>query len=42
MFLIFRENSARMYFSKNKIEEGIDALTKIAKLNGKLEEFKEK
>ena len=42
MFLIFGENSARMYFSKNKIEEGIDALTKIAKLNGKLEEFKEK
>ena len=42
MFLIFGKNSARMYFSKNKIEEGMNVLTQIAQFNGKLEEFKEK
>ena len=42
MFLIVGENSARMYFSKNKNEEAIEVLRKIAAFNGKLEEFQEK
>ena len=42
LFFIFGKNSARMYFSKNEIEEGMNILTKIAEFNGKLEEFKEK
>ena len=41
LFLIFGRNYERM-FSKNKIVYGLDVLTKISKLNGKLEEFKEK
>lgn len=39
---IVGENSARMYFSKNKTEEAIDTLRRIAAFNGKLEEFEEK
>ena len=42
MFFIVGENSARMYFSKNKTEEAIDTLRRIAAFNGKLEEFEEK
>ena len=42
MIIIFGKNSARMYFSKNKIEEGMEVLRKIASFNGKLEEFEEK
>ena len=42
MNLIILENSPRMYFSKNKTEEAIDVLKKIAAFNGKLEEFEEK
>ena len=39
MYLIVAEDSARMYFSKNKEEEAIDVLKRIAAFNGKLEEF---
>ena len=42
MFIIVGENSARMYFSKNKTEEAIDVLRRVAAFNGKLEEFEEK
>jgi predicted MFS family arabinose efflux permease len=42
MNLIILENSPRVYFSKNKTEEAIDVLKRIASFNGKLEEFEEK
>jgi MFS family permease len=39
MFLIAGEDSARMFFSKNKTEEAIDVLKRIADFNGRLKEF---
>ena len=39
MYLIVAEDSARMFFSKNKTEEAIDVLKRIAAFNGRLEEF---
>ena len=39
MFWIIGENSARGFFSKNKNEEAIEVLRRIASFNGKLEEF---
>ena len=42
MNLIILENSPRVYFSKNKTEEAIDVLKRIASFNGKLEEFEKK
>ena len=42
MYLIIVENSARMYFSKNKTEEAIEVLKRISAINGTLEEFEEK
>lgn len=42
MYFIVLENSARVYFSKNKTEEAIEVLRRIAAFNGKLEEFEEK
>ena len=38
-YTILLNNSARTFFSKNKYEEGIEILKKIAKFNGKLEQF---
>ena len=35
------KNSARNFFSKNKNAEAIEILKKIAKFNGKLDEFEE-
>jgi MFS family permease len=42
MYFLVLENSARMYFSKNKTEEAIEVLRRIAAFNGKIEEFEEK
>ena len=42
MFIIIGENSPRIYFSKNKTEEEIEILKKIAAINGNLEEFVKK
>ena len=42
MYLIIVENSARMYFSKNKTEEAIEVLRRISAINGTQEEFEEK
>ena len=42
MYFLVLENSARMYFSKNKTEEAIEVLRRIAAFNDKLEEFEEK
>jgi len=42
MYFLVLENSARMFFSKNKTEEAIEVLRRIAAFNGKLEEFEEK
>ena len=42
MYLIVCEDSPRMLFSKNKTEEAIETLRRIAAFNGKLEEFEEK
>ena len=42
MYLIVVEDSPRMFFSKNKTEEAIEVLRRIAAFNGKLEEFEEK
>ena len=42
MNLIILENSPRVFFSKNKTEEAIEVLKRIASFNGKLEEFEEK
>ena len=39
LFFIIGENSARGFFSKNKNEEAIEVLRRIAAFNGKLEEF---
>ena len=41
LFIIILKNSARTFFTKNKPEEGIEVLRKIAKFNGKLNEFEE-
>ena len=41
MYFLVLENSARMYFSKNKTEEAIEVLRRVAAFNGKLEEFEE-
>ena len=42
MYLIILENSARMYFSKNKTEEAIEVLRRISAINGTNDEFEEK
>ena len=42
MYFLVLENSARMYFSKNKTEEAIEVLKRIAEFNGRSEEFEEK
>ena len=42
MYLIVAEDSARMYFSKNKTEDAIEVLRRIAAFNGQLEEFEKK
>ena len=39
LYIILLKNSARTFFSKNKNEEGIEVLKKIAKFNGKLTQF---
>ena len=39
LYIILLKNSARTFFSRNKNEEGIEVLKKIAKFNGKLEQF---
>ena len=41
LYIIILKNSARTFFTKNKPEEGIEVLRKIAKFNGKLNEFEE-
>ena len=41
LYIIILNNSARTFFSKNKNEEAIEVLKKIAKFNGKLNEFEE-
>jgi hypothetical protein len=41
LYIILLKNSARTFFSKNKNEEGIEVLKKIAKFNAKLEQFEE-
>jgi len=42
MYFLVLENSARMYFSKNKTEDAIEVLRRIAAFNDKLEEFEQK
>ena len=41
LYIIILKNSARTFFTKNKPEEGIEILRKIAKFNGKLNDFDE-
>ena len=41
LYIIILKNSARTFFSKNKNEEAITILKKIAKFNGKLNQFEE-
>ena len=40
-YIIILKNSARTFFTRNKPEEGIEVLRKIAKFNGKLNDFEE-
>ena len=41
LYIFILKNSARNFFSKNKNKEAIEILKKIAKFNGKLDEFEE-